>query len=681
MKLTDLKGIGPKTEQLLNRIGIFTPADLVRYYPVHYDQYTEPVAIGAVTPGQKCAVLGTITGNVGFRSFGKRSILTTTIQDPTGSIKLSWFNAPFLRNMLRPRSVYVFRGTVTEKNGKRTMEHPEIFSPHQYEEKQNTLVPVYSLTKGLSGKIVGKAVREALKIAPLSNEFLPESLIHMNHLADESWAVRTIHFPENTEDLEAARKRLAFDEFFLFILTMRILKQTNSDIPNAYPMKETWETEEFIAGLPYRLTSAQLRVWHEIEKDLAGTTTMSRLVQGDVGSGKTILAFLAMLMTASNGFQSALMAPTEVLAHQHYDKLMALKESSHLDQLHPVLLTGSMRAKEKRDALAAIASGEANAIIGTHALIQEGVRYSALGLVITDEQHRFGVQQRKILSDKGSVPNTMVMSATPIPRTLAVIFYGDLDISIIDEMPAERLPIKNAVVDESYRPQAMRFIRRQVEEGRQVYVICPMIEDNEDFEAANVIDERKRLQDEFPDFNVGLMHGRLKSDEKNNVMEQFLHNDIQILVSTTVVEVGVDVPNATVMLVENAERFGLATLHQLRGRVGRGSWQSYCIFMAGQTSDQTAERLDILKHSNNGFEIAEKDLQLRGPGDLLGIRQSGDAMFSIADVTRDRDILIQAGQTAASILHDDPAFLADENQLLKRKLIQYREENEKNLVL
>ncbi len=681
MKLTDLKGVGPKTEELFHKVGVFTPADLIRYYPVHYDQYTAPVAIGAVIPGQKCAVLGTITSPVGFRTFGKRSILTTTIQDPTGSLKLSWFNAPFLRNMLRPRSVYVFRGLVTEKKGIRTMEHPEIISPHQYEEKQNTLVPVYPLTKGLSGKLVGKAVREALKLAPLTNEFLPESLLHMNQLSDESWAVRTIHFPGSTEELERARKRLAFDEFFLFIMTMRILKQATNGEKNEYPMKETWDAEELLSSLPYRLTDAQLRVWHEIEADLSGEKLMSRLVQGDVGSGKTILAFLAMLMTAANGYQSALMAPTEVLARQHYEKLVSMKEEYHLDKLHPVLLTGSMRAKEKRLATEQIASGEVNAIVGTHALIQDAVSYHSLGLVITDEQHRFGVHQRRTLSDKGALPNSMVMSATPIPRTLAVIFYGDLDISVIDQMPAKRLPIKNAVVDESYRPQAMRFIRRQVEEGRQVYVICPMIEDNEEFEAANVIDERQILQTEFPDFRIGLMHGRLRPDEKNEVMEQFVNNEIQILVSTTVVEVGVDVPNATVMMIENAERFGLATLHQLRGRVGRGQYQSYCIFMAGQTSDQTAERLDILKNSNNGFEIAEKDLALRGPGDLLGIRQSGDAMFSIADVTRDRDVLIQAGQTAASLLHDDPSLIADENQLLRIRLQQYREENEKNLVL
>ncbi len=681
MKLTDLKGIGPKTEQLLNKVGIFTPSDLIRYYPVHYDEYTEPIAIGAVVPGQKCAVFGTITGNVGFRAFGKRSILTATIQDPTGSIRLNWFNAPFLRTMLKPRSVFVFRGMVTEKKGMRVMEHPEILSPQKYEELQSSLVPVYSLTKGLSGKTIGKAVAEALKLTPLTNEYLPESLLHMNGLADEAWAVRTIHFPKDKEELEKARKRLAFDEFFLFITTMRILKNANSDEKNEYPMQASWDTEELIQELPYQLTNAQLRVWHEIEKDLSGEKLMSRLIQGDVGSGKTIIAFLAMIMTAANGYQSALMAPTEVLARQHFEKLSQMKEQYHLQTLNPVLLTGSMRVKERREAYEKIASGEANAIIGTHALIQDAVQYKHLALVITDEQHRFGVHQRRTLSDKGRLPNSMVMSATPIPRTLAVIFYGDLDISVIDQLPARRLPIKNAVVNESYRPNAMRFIRRQVEEGRQVYVICPMIEDNEEFEAANVIDERHALQKEFPDFQIGLMHGRLKADEKNKVMDSFLKNEIQILVSTTVVEVGVDVPNATVMLIENAERFGLATLHQLRGRVGRGQHQSYCIFMAGQTSKQTEERLEILKNSNNGFEIAEKDLSLRGPGDLLGIRQSGDAMFSIADVTRDRDVLISAGQTAASVLTDDPAFIQDENQLLKKRLDEYRRTNEKNLVL
>ncbi len=681
MKLTDLKGVGPKTEQLFQNIGIFTVQDLVRYYPVHYDEYTDPVAIAALAAGQKAVIYGTVTGRTAFRQFGGRSIVTTTVSDATGSLKVNWFNAPFLRSMLSAGSVFVFCGMVSEKNGRKSMEHPQILSVTEYEEKKKRLIPVYSLTKGLSGKLIGKAVQEALKIAPLTNEFLPETLLHINRLCDEAWAMRTIHAPETKEDFERARRRLAFDEFFLFIMTMRMLKAEEQDQMNPYPMKPKAAVEELLAALPYQLTGAQRRVWQEIEADLTGQRRMSRLIQGDVGSGKTIISFLAMLLCAENGYQAALMAPTEVLARQHFEKLMALKRDYHLDRLHPVLLTGSMRAAEKREALAAIAAGEANAVIGTHALIQDKVEYKSLGLVITDEQHRFGVHQRRTLSDKGRLPHSMVMSATPIPRTLAVIFYGDLAISVIDELPQSRLPIKNAIVDESWWPQAMRFIRREIAQGRQAYVICPMIEENEDFDVANVIDERSRFQKEFPDLTVGLLHGRLHPDEKNAVMERFLKNEIQILVSTTVVEVGVDVPNATVMLIENAERFGLATLHQLRGRVGRGKHQSYCIFMSAKTDQEIPERLSILKTSNNGFEIAEKDLSLRGPGDLLGIRQSGDAMFTIADIVQDHDVLVEASQTAASLLFDDPALLADEYQLLKKRLHQYRQENEKNLIL
>lgn len=681
MKLTDIKGIGPKTEELFQKLGVRTVEDLVRYYPIHYDKFESPSAIGALQVGEKHAVKGILTGRVMMRQFGAKSFLTTEISDPTGKLQINWYNAPYLRNVLHPGNMYVFRGLVSERKGRKILEHPEIYTAKQYEEKENRLFPVYGVTKGLSVKTVVKAVREALRVYPLTNEYLPETMLRMNGLADEPWAIRHIHFPDTENDLEKARKRLAFDEFFLFLFSMCSLKEKSSEKKTAFPMKRVWDTEELITSLPYRLTGAQLHVWHEIENDLAGDHAMSRLVQGDVGSGKTILAFLAMLMTAANGYQGVMMAPTEVLARQHYEKMLKLKETHHLEKIHPVLLTGSSTGRERKEILADIESGSANAIIGTHALFQDRVKYDKLALVVTDEQHRFGVRQREALMEKGSLPNTMVMSATPIPRTLAVVFYGDLDISVIDEMPAKRLPIKNAVVDERYRKTAMEFIRKQVEAGKQAYVICPMIEANDEFPVANVIDERNRLRKIFPDFTIGLMHGRLKPDEKEQVMRDFVSGKTQILVSTTVVEVGVDVPNATVMLIENAERFGLATLHQLRGRVGRGEDQSYCIFMAGETSKETQKRLEILQHSNNGFEIAQKDLELRGPGDLLGIRQSGDLLFHIADLTRDRDMLVLAGQTVTAIMQDDPALVHDENRLLKKEIDQYQKKNEKNLVL
>ena len=398
---------------------------------------------------------------------------------------------------------------------------------------------------------------------------------------------------------------------------------------------------------------------------------MARLVQGDVGSGKTILAFLAMIMTAENGYQSALMVPTEVLARQHYESLCTLLKENNLTEYNPRLLTGSTKAKERREIYASLEDGSCKMVIGTHALIQEKVQYKNLALVITDEQHRFGVRQRTALAEKGEPPNVLVMSATPIPRTLAIILYGDLSISVIDELPAKRLPIKNCVVDTSYRPKAYRFITRQVELGRQAYVICPMVEESEGLEAENVTDYTQLLKKELPGITVEMLHGQMRAAQKNEIMERFASGEIQVLVSTTVVEVGVNVPNATVMMVENAERFGLAQLHQLRGRVGRGEHQSYCIFIRGNKDQETAKRLEILNHSNDGFYIASEDLKLRGSGDLLGTRQSGDMEFQMADIFRDADILQKASEAASELLADDPYFEKPEHELLKKVMKSY----------
>ena len=465
---------------------------------------------------------------------------------------------------------------------------------------------------------------------------------------------------------------MIFDEFLFFILALQQLKETQEVQKNSYPMKEVWKTEEVMENLPYRLTGAQMRVWTEIERDLKGSTLSARLVQGDVGSGKTILAFLAMIMAAENGYQSALMVPTEVLAKQHFESLQKLLEEHDLRSYAPVLLTGSTRAKEKREIYEKIAAGEAKMIIGTHALIQEKVEYQSLALVITDEQHRFGVRQRITLSDKGKQPNVLVMSATPIPRTLAIILYGDLDISVVDELPAKRLPIKNCVVDTSYRPNAYRFMEREIAAGHQVYVICPMVEESEGMEAENVTDYTQKLREVFPpSITVEALHGQMKPAQKNEIMERFAANEIQILVSTTVVEVGVNVPNATVMMVENAERFGLAQLHQLRGRVGRGDAQSYCIFMQGSGAKETSRRLEILNKSNDGFFIASEDLKLRGPGDLFGVRQSGLMEFAIADIYRDAPLLKQASDAARELLELDPDLSLPQNQKLKERLDTY----------
>lgn len=680
--LRTLKGVGEKTEKLFGKIGVTDIESLLSYYPRNYDAYEEPVEIQSLEEGAVAAISATVTAGVYVNQVRNLQVITTTVADLTGKISVTWFNAPYLRSTVRKGSRFVLRGRVARKQGKLQMEHPEIFTPAAYEEILHSLQPIYGLTAGLSNKTIVKLIHQVLDEQKLQVEYLADEYKEKYHLADRNFAVPAIHFPQNMQELLSARRRLVFDEFLLFILAVQMLKEKTEEAPNAFPMHPVWTTEQIIENLPYDLTNAQLNVWHEIERDLSGQALMSRLIQGDVGSGKTILAFLAMIMTAENGYQAVLMAPTEVLARQHFQAMEKLLQEQNINFGHPVLLTGSDTAKEKREKYALIASKEANIVIGTHALIQEKVQYNNLGLVITDEQHRFGVKQREALTTMGNPPNVLVMSATPIPRTLAIIIYGDLDISVIDELPAQRLPIKNCVVDTSYRPKAYSFMEKQIRQGRQVYVICPMVEESEGMDGENVLDYTMKLRNIFSaDIHVASLHGKMKAKEKNAVMEAFAAGEVQILVSTTVVEVGVNVPNATVMMVENAERFGLAQLHQLRGRVGRGEYQSYCIFMQGSDAKETSKRLEILKKSNDGFYIAGEDLKLRGPGDLFGIRQSGLLEFKLGDIYQDADILKAASETAADILSLDEDLSLPQNHELQKKLSEYMKEDLQNLGL
>ena len=666
-----IRGIGEKTEKLLGKLGIFTVGDFLRYYPRDYDEYQEPVAVSQALPGEKNAVFARLSGKVGVKNTGRLTVITASAREGEQTLWFTWYNMPFLRSTLRPGGMYIFRGMVVEKRGRRIMEHPEIFSREQYEERLHVLYPIYSLTKGLTNKFMAKTMKQILDEREMTQEYLPEEYRTHYHLAEYNYALTHIHFPENRKDMMEGRKRLVFDEFLLFILSVRMMKEKNQNRKNTFHLKPVWETENIIENLPYDLTNAQKRVWNEIETNMTGKHLMSRLVQGDVGSGKTIIAFLAMILAAANGCQAALMAPTEVLARQHYEGMCQLLGEQGLS--YPaVLLTGSTKGKEKKEIYRQIREGEAKLIIGTHALIQEKVFYQDLALVITDEQHRFGVNQREDLSQKGGNPHVLVMSATPIPRTLGIILYGDLDISVMDELPARRLPIKNCVVDTSYRPKAYKFIENQVLQGRQVYVICPMVEESEGLEAENVLDYSQMLSRTLPSqIKVAYLHGRMKAAEKNKIMEAFAENEIQVLVSTTVIEVGVNVPNATVMMVENAERFGLAQLHQLRGRVGRGAYQSYCIFVYGGDDEETRKRLEILVKSNDGFFIAGEDLRLRGPGDLLGIRQSGMLEFRLGDIFQDADILKKASEAAGAILLLDPGLELEQNSRLKDRLLSY----------
>lgn len=677
MKITELKGIGEKYAQLLGRLSVYTVEDLVGLYPRDYELYQEPAFISTLSPdyeNNNVVIDGVVSKKIDVYHAGKLAVISTFINDENGDrIKCTWFNMPFLKSSLKLGMRYIFRGRFVIKNGIKILEQPQMYTRLQYSEIEGTMQPIYPLTKGLSNKTVANAVHQALEKfdAGLEKEYIPGYVRQKNELAEHNYAVVNIHFPKSMEDYIQARKRLAFEEFFLFVLAVRSLRNSNERIPNGYIIQNDSRMDDFIEKLPFSLTNGQKSAWTEVKKNMSGKGLMSRLIQGDVGSGKTIIAVLALMNTAYAGYQAAMMVPTEVLAKQQYDSITKMFNNMGVE-LNVSLLVGSMTAAAKRKVYEDIENGRTDIVIGTHAVIQEKVIFKNLALVITDEQHRFGVNQRRDLSDKGNNPHILVMSATPIPRTLAIIVYGDLDISVIDELPAERLPIKNCVVDESYRPNAYKFIENQVHAGRQAYVICPMVEDSENIEAENVIDYAKKLSGELPDdIKVEYLHGKMKASQKNEIMEKFSKNEINVLVSTTVIEVGVNVPNATVMMVENAERFGLAQLHQLRGRVGRGGFQSYCIFVSGNKSKKTKDRLEILNKTNDGFKIAEEDLKLRGPGDFFGVRQSGDFDFGIADIYTDAKVLKSASEAAGEVLDKDPELELEENRYLAEKVSEY----------
>lgn len=660
-----IKGVGEKTAALFGKINIYTIDDLIRHYPRDYETYDAPVSIRETSPGNVQAVYGQITAIPNVKKVRNLSILNAILKDDNGdSIQLTFFNMPFLKKVLKPGGFYLFRGLVQQRGTHKFMEQPRMFTWDEYQKKTGRLLPRYALTKGLTNQTVQKSVAQALEYYPPEKEYLPQVILQKYPMLTHREAVYALHFPESREELLTARNRMVFEEFFSFLLVLRKNKELAAKTENHFPMYETADTVRFLEQLPFPLTKAQKKVWGELREDMGSPYAMNRLIQGDVGSGKTILAVLALLMCAANGYQGAMMAPTEVLAVQHFETISGYIEKYGI-AFRPVLLTGSMTAKEKREAYAKIASGEANLIIGTHALIQEKVEYSSLALVVTDEQHRFGVRQRETLAAKGSEPHVLVMSATPIPRTLAIILYGDLKVSVIDELPANRLPIKNCVVGTSYRPKAYEFIAKEVAAGRQAYVICPMVEEGESEDLENVVDYTEKLRAVLPpSVQVAYLHGKMRPADKNRIMEEFAAKEIDVLVSTTVIEVGINVPNATVMMVENAERFGLAQLHQLRGRVGRGEFQSYCIFISTSEAKETMERLQILNHSNDGFHIASEDLKLRGPGDIFGIRQSGEFAFVLGDIYTDANILKEASDAVEQLLVSDPELTDDDSLAL-----------------
>ena len=663
--ITNLKGIGQKTAGLYNKLGIFCYEDLLYYFPRDYIKYEKPAPIGSFNIGDLVTFKARILRQPLLRRVKRFQIVTAYLKSEDTVITATWFNMAYLTKSLKPGSEFIFRGLLSSKGDSLHIEQPQIFSLDKYEEILDSLQPVYSLTKGLTNNAIIKAIKALFDDAHFAS-------MQLFSMTDDKKAVReaieTIHFPKDLNSLVNARKLLVYDEFFSFILKLRLLKQDNSRLRNSFNIVESAYTSRLIESLPYKLTNAQLKVYGEIQEDLLKDVSMSRLVQGDVGSGKTIIAILAAITVSANGYQTAFMAPTEILATQHFQAITEMFNKYNIP-IECCLLTGSMSQAKKKEVYSRIESGEIKIIIGTHALIQKKVNYNNLALVITDEQHRFGVRQREILSEKNleDNPHILVMSATPIPRTLAIIMYGDLDVSVIDEVPAQRLPIKNCVVGTDYRNTAYNFMLKEIDAGSQVYVICPLVEESEGLEAEDVINYTDKLKSVFPDrVNIAYLHGKMKQDEKNRVMTAFYNNDIQILVSTTVVEVGVNVPNATVMLVENAERFGLAQLHQLRGRIGRGDKQSYCIFMSGNKNEANIKRLKILNVSNDGFYIASEDMKLRGPGDLFGLRQSGDMHFKLADVFNDAAILKEAADDVTKLLEDDNDLSKPEHEIIKK---------------
>lgn len=641
--ISSVKGIGEKSSASFREIKINTVNDLLHYYPRTYEKYEDLCFVKDVVAGERNAIYGCVISDAKIIRFSGKSMLTAYIKDAEGnSLELKYFNANYLLKVLKRGSFYVFRGYVKAVGARFVMTQPQMYKKEEYDKLMGTIGPIYSATKDLSASKISKSIANCLDTAELYKDYFTEEEIVANDLLTLPESIRNIHFPTDETSLYKARRRLVFEEFLDFYNGFKEKEGISSRITNDSPFIEVADCKRLEEGLPFELTNAQKNTIKEIIDDITGPYLMNRLVQGDVGSGKTLVALMALITAAANGAQGALMAPTEVLAVQHFTNIKKMCEDYKLC-INPVLLFGKMPKKAKNEALSLIKSGEANVIIGTHALFQDDVEFKNLKLVITDEQHRFGVNQREALRDKGINAHILVMSATPIPRTLAMVMYGNVDISIMNELPKNRLPINNCVVNSGYQKKSLEFIEGEIKKGHQAYIICPMIDESEtdNFNLKNVSDFTEELKAYYGDrARIICLHGKMKSDEKNRIMDAFKDGLYDILVSTTVIEVGVDVPNATVIMIENAERFGLSQLHQLRGRVGRGDSQSYCILVSDGKSEETIKRLKVLNETNDGFEIARKDIELRGPGELSGLRQSGALSFALGDIMQDSDVFM-----------------------------------------
>ena len=656
-----LKGVGEKRAVVLKSKGIDTVGALLHYYPRKYIDWTDISPIGEAPLFQNVCVKAKVLSVESQKKRSGMTLYSIVAEDSSAELSVVLFNQRYLAESLRVGREYLFYGKLSGGVLYRQMSSPKIV-PVSY----NSIEPIYPASKDISSKQIKNLVKNAVSVVQIE-ETLPSEIIQRNGLCSLKFAIENIHFPHSREAFFISQKRLVFEE--LFVLRTGLLYLKGMSLKKAGCVIKQGYLEDFKSLLPFKITSAQERVIKECMRDMFSGFPMSRLVQGDVGSGKTVIAAALIYAAAKNGYQSAMMAPTEILATQHYRTLLKITENTGV---RCALLTGKLKKKEREKIKTALKNGEIDVVVGTHALISSDVEFSKLGLVITDEQHRFGVNQRGELSLKGENPHTLVMSATPIPGTLGLILYGDLDISIVDEYPAGRQKINTYLVDTSYRERIYRYIKKFLDQGRQAYIVCPLVEEGEEVNITSATEYYKNLKEnEFKDYSVGLLHGKMNARQKEEVMEKFSSGDIQLLVATTVIEVGIDVPNAVLMVIENAERFGLSGLHQLRGRVGRGEYRSDCILITDNKSEETLKRLEIIKNSNDGFEIADKDLELRGPGDFLGERQHGLPPFKIADIFADKEILELAGKEAQFLLQNDPQLEKAENAKLKQEIIEF----------
>lgn len=667
-----VKGVGEARAKILNKMGIYTLEDLITYYPRNYEDRSQIIDLSKTIDGEKYTIEANAITSITNRMLGRgRSIQKLVVKDLTDTCTITWFNQPYISSKIKRGEVYRFFGRMTVKMGRKEMTSP-VFDAVNKNDNTGKIIPVYPLISEIKGATLRKIIQNGLGLVKTLEETMPDYLVEKYKLMSYDEATRQIHFPSNFDKFKQARKRLVFDELLSMQLGLLKLKGENQQEQKGIKYDKKIQMSTVIDDLPFKLTNAQLRVLEDINTDMESDKSMNRLLQGDVGSGKTIVALISAYKAVKSGYQAVILAPTMILANQHFENA---KNTLEKYDIKCECIVGGMTAKQKKLALERIKSGEAQVIIGTHALLEENVEFKNLGLVVTDEQHRFGVKQRSAIISKGNNPDVLVMSATPIPRTLALILYGDLDISIIDELPPNRKKIETVAVSQKLKERVNNFIKKQVDEGRQAYIVCPLVEETDNEESSNLISAKelaeKYKKDFFRNYRVECLHGKMKAREKDEIMQRFKSGDIDILVSTTVIEVGVDVPNANIMVVENAERFGLAQLHQLRGRVGRGEFKSYCVLKYAGNSENTRERMETMCKTDNGMLVAEKDLELRGSGDFFGTAQHGLPEFKIANLFSDLEALKEIQAVAIQIIGEDPLLEEKENEKLK-KLVDKR---------